>query len=39
MDNDIHYKEKKNQIRIMRERQSWAPQPRGQMPIALSNVE
>lgn len=42
MDNDIHYKEgekKKNQIRIMRERQSWAPRPRGQMRIALSNVE
>jgi len=40
MDNDIHYKEgKKNQIRIMRDRQSWAPKPRGQMPIALSNVE
>ena len=40
MDNDIHYKEgekkKKNQIRIMRERQSWAPRPRGQMRIALS---
>ena len=37
MDNDIHYKKKKSHS--YNDRESWAPWPRGQMCIALSNVE